>query len=122
MRRTKSSLFFIMQEASEVSEVWKMPTLQCNSAKMITVLKELCAKHGIQEVNQSDNIPQFTSHLFAEFVKDWNIKHSTSSVRNPKSNGPAESAVKIGTCAKCSRQDACLTLSAYRSTLVDFHL
>ena len=29
--------------------VWKMPTSQCNSAKMITVLKELFAEHGMPE-------------------------------------------------------------------------
>ena len=58
--------------------------------------------------------------------KDWNIKHSTSSPRNPRSNGQAESAVKIvkGLLinAKCSGQDLYLTLLAYRSTPVDSHL
>ena len=70
--------------------------------------------------------PQFASHLFAEFTKDWNIKHSTSSPRNPRSNGQAESAVKIVkglfTRAKCSGQDPYLALLAYRSTPVDSHL
>ena len=59
-----------------------MPTSQCNSAKMITILKELFAEHGIPEEIRSDNRPQFASHPFAEFTKDWNIKHSTSSPRN----------------------------------------
>ena len=106
--------------------IWKMPTSQCNSAKMITVLKELFAEHGIPEEIRSDNGPQFASHLFAEFTKDWNIKHSTSSLRNPRSNGQAESAVKIVkellTHAKCSGQDTYLALLAYRSTPGDSHL
>ena len=68
-----------------------MPTSQCTSAKMITVLKELFAEHGIPEDIRSDNGPQFASHIFAEFTKDWNIKHSTSSPMNPRSNGQAES-------------------------------
>ena len=93
---------------------------------MITVLKELFAEHGIPEEIRSDNGPQFASHLFAEFTKDWNIKHSTSSPRNPRSNGQAESAVKIVkgllTHAKCSGQDPYLPLLAYRSTPVDSHL
>ena len=59
-------------------------------------------------------------------MKDWNIKHSTSSPRNPRSNGQAESAVKIVkgllTRAKCSGQDPYLALLAYRSTPVDSHL
>ena len=72
-----------------------MPTSQCNISKTITVLKELFVKYGILEVMQLDNGPNFTSHIFAEFIKDWNIMHSTSSPRNPRSNGQAESAVKI---------------------------
>ena len=81
-----------------------MPTSQCNSAKMITILKELFAEHGIPE----------------------EIKHSTSSPRNPRSNGQTDSAVKIVkgllTHAKCSGQDPYLALLAYRSTSVDSHL
>ena len=50
--------------------VQNMPTLQYNSAKMITVLKELFAEHGIPEEIQSDNGLQFSSHLFAEFIMD----------------------------------------------------
>ena len=93
---------------------------------MITVLKELFAEQGIPEEIQSDNGPQFPSHLFTEFTKDWNIKQSTSSPRNPRSNGQTESTVKIVkgllTYAKCSGQDPYLTLLAYRSTPVDSHL
>ena len=59
-------------------------------------------------------------------MQDWSIKHSTSSPRNPRSNGQAESALKIVkgllTHAKCSGQDPYLALLAYRSTPVDSHL
>ena len=86
----------------------------------------LFAEHGIPEEIRLDNGPKFTSRLLAEFTKDWNIKHSTSSPRNPRSNVEAESAVKIVkgllTHAKCSEQDPYLTLLAYRSTPVDSHL
>ena len=61
-----------------------------------------------------------------QVTKHWNIKHSTSSPRNPRNNGQAESAVKIVksllTRAKCSGQDPYLALLAYRSTPVDSHL
>ena len=121
-----SEYLVIIDYYSKMSIIQKMPTSQCNSAKMITVLKELFAEHGIPEEILSDNGPQFTSHLFAEFTKDWNIKHSTSSPRNPRSNGQAESAVKIVkgllTHAKCPGQDPYLALLAYRSTPVDSHL
>ena len=121
-----SEYLVIVDYYSKMPIVQKMPTSQCNSAKTITVLKELFAEHGIPEEIRSDNGPQFTSHLFAEFTKDWNIKHSTSSPRNPRSNGQAESAVKIVkgllTHTKCSGQDPYLALLAYRSTPVDSHL
>ena len=121
-----SEYLVIIDYYSKMPIVRKMPTSQCNSAKTITVLKELFAANGIPEEIRSDNGPQFASHLFAEFTKDWNIKHSISSPRNPRSNGQAESAVKIFkgllTHAKCSGQDSYLTLLAYRSTPVDSHL
>ena len=121
-----SEYLVIIDYYSKMPIVRKMPTSQCNSAKMITVLKELFAEHGIPEEIRSDNGPQFASHLFAEFTKDWNIKHTRSSPQNPRSNGQAESAVKIVkgllTHAKCSGQDPYLALLAYRSTQVDSHL
>ena len=103
-----------------------MSPSQCNSTRMIAVLKELFTEHGIPEVIQTDNGPQFASHLFAEFTKDLNIDHIRSSPRNPRSNGQAKSAVKIVkgllTRAKFSGQDPYLALLAYRSTPVDAHL
>ena len=120
-----SEYLVIIDYYSKMPIIRKMPTSQCNSAKMITLLKELFAEHGIPEEIRSDNGPQFASHLFAEFTKDWNIKHSTSSPRNLRSNGQAESAVKIVkgllTHAKFSGQDPYLALLAYRSTPVDSH-
>ena len=121
-----SEYLVIVDYYSKMPIVRKMPMSQCNSTKTITVLKELFAEHGIPEEICSDNGPQFASHLFAEFTKDWNIKHSTSLPRNARSNGQSESAVKIIkgllTHAKCSGQDPYLALLAYRSTPVDSHL
>ena len=104
----------------------KIPPSQCNAAKTISVLKELFSEHGIPETIRSDNGPQFASHQFAEFTKEWNFDHTTSSPRNPRSNGQAEAAVKVVkgllTHAKYSGQDPYLALLAYRSTLIDAHL
>ena len=106
--------------------VRKMPPLQCSSAKTIATMKELFAEHGIPEIIRTDNGPQFASHLFTEFTKDWNIDHELSSPQNPRSNSQAESAVKtvkgLLTHAKYSGQDPHLALLAYRSTPVDAHL
>ena len=106
--------------------VRRMPTSQCTAAKTITHLKELFAEHGIPESIRSDNGPQFSSHLFKEFAEKWNFTHHTSSPTNPRSNGQAESAVKIIkgllTRSKCAGEDPYLALLAYRSTPVDSHL
>ena len=103
-----------------------MSPSQCNSTRTIAVLKKLFTEHGIPEVIQTDNGPQFASHLFAEFTKDWNIDHTRSSPRNPRSNGQAKSAIKIVkgllTRAKFSGQDPYLALLAYRSMPVDAHM
>ena len=103
----------------------KIPPSQCNAVKTISVLKELFSEHGIPETFRSDNGPQFASHQFAEFAKEWNFDHTTSSPMNPRSNGQAEAAVKVEgllTCAKYSGQDPYLALLAYRSTPIDDHL
>ena len=49
------------------------------SLETIRVLKALFARHGIPEEIRSDNGPQYSSAEFAQFTKDWGIKHSTSS-------------------------------------------
>ena len=73
-----------------------------------------------------DNGPQFSSHLFMEFMEEWNFTHHTSSPTNPHSNGHAESTVKIIkgllTRSKCAREDPYLALLGYRSTPVDSRL
>ena len=87
---------------------------------------ELFSEHGIPETIRSDNGPQFASHQFTKFTKEWNFDHTTSSPRNPRSNGQAEAAVKITkgllTHAKFSGQDPYLALLAYKSTPIDAHL
>ena len=104
----------------------KIPPSQCNAAKTIALLKEMFSEHGIPETVRTDNGPQFASHQFAEFTKEWNFHHTTSSPRNPWSNGQAKAAVKVTkgllTHAKYSGQDPYLALLAYRSTPIDAHL
>ena len=103
-----------------------MPPSQYNANKTISVLKELFSEHGIPETLASDNGPQFANHMFAEFAKEWNFDHKTSSPRDPRSNGQAEATMKIvkGLLikAKYSEQDPHLALLTYRSTPIDAHL
>ena len=104
----------------------KIPPSQCNAAKTISMLKELFSEHGIPETIRIDNGPQFASHQFTEFAKEWSFDHNTSSPRNPRSNGQAEADVKVAkgllTHAQYSGQDPYLALLAYRNTPINSHL
>ena len=104
----------------------RIPASQCNASKTLSVLRELFAEHGIPEVLCTDNIPQFANALFTEFATDWKFDHNTSSSRNARSNGLAETSMKtvkgLLTNAKCSGQDPYLALLAYHSTPIDVHL
>ena len=65
------------------------------TATVCDFLKEQFSHHGIPDTLVSDNGSQFTSREFTEFSKEWEFKHVTSSPYHPRSNGKAESAVKI---------------------------
>ena len=65
------------------------------TATVCDFLKEQFSRHGIPDTLVSDNGSQFTSREFTEFSKEWEFKHVTSSPYHPRSNGKAESAVKI---------------------------
>ena len=54
-----------------------------------------CTESGSPTTLVSDNGPQFTSKLFAEKMKLWNIKHVFSPPYHPASNGAAERAVQL---------------------------
>ena len=58
------------------------------------VLLGVFSRYGVPDIVWSDRGPQFTSHTFQSFAKDWEFRHITSSPTCPQSNGKAESAVK----------------------------
>ena len=64
------------------------------SSNLIDECAALFSSYGAPETFSSDGGPQFTSHEFQEFLKDWSIKHRLSSARYAQSNGRAEAAVK----------------------------
>ena len=59
------------------------------------MIKEQFSRHGIPDVLVTDNGPQYCCREFTEFSREWEFKHVTSSPRHVKSNGKAESAVKV---------------------------
>ena len=101
----------------------KIPWGQCNAAKVISILKEVFLEHGVPETLISDNGPQYSSALFAEFVDEWKFTHVTSSPHHPEGNGFAESMVKVVKQmlqhAKYSGSDPHLALLSYRATPLD---
>lgn len=94
--------------------------LQSTTSKaVISYLKTVFARHGVPCELFSDNAAQFSSSEFAAFAKEWGFSHSTSSPTYPRSNGLAESSVKIvKNLMKKSedRSDFQKSLLIYRST------
>ena len=106
---------------SQFLELRKLTTTSSNA--VIVQLKEIFARHGTPCEVVSDNGPQYASHEFKMFAKEWDFVHTTSSPYYPQSNGRAENAVKIAKnlLKKCqvSGQDIYRALQVYRSTPLD---
>ena len=87
---------------------------------VISKLKSQFARHGIPNQVVSDNGPPYHSKELAEFSKEYEFEHKTSSPRYPQSNGKAENAVKIAKKilqkANYARSDPNLALLAYLNT------
>ena len=64
-----------------------------SSASVATVMRETFSMLGVPAELISDNGPQFTGKPFKDMCEKWNIKHTTSSPRYPRSNGLAERMV-----------------------------
>ena len=62
---------------------------------IIEFLKEQFSRYSIPDILVTDNVPQYGCREFTEFSGEWEFKHVTSSPRHAKSNGKAESAVKV---------------------------
>jgi transposase InsO family protein len=60
------------------------------AATVIKFMKIQFSRRGIPDVLVSDNGPQFVSKELAEFPKDWEFQHVTSSPYYQNSNGKAE--------------------------------
>ena len=86
------------------------------SSEVVRVLKAICARHGTPREIRSENGPQYNSMEFAQFTKDWGIKHSASSLRYPRANGEVERAVRTVKSILKKEKDRTKALLAYRST------
>ena len=81
------------------------------------------ARFGIPEIVISDNGPQFSAEEFADFSRNWDFKHVTSSPGYPQSNGLAERTVqtvkRLLTKAQEDNRPPLLGILEYRNTPVD---
>lgn len=78
-------------------------------------MKATFARHGVPREGVSDSGPQFSSGEFASFAREWGFHHITSSPHSPRSNGLAESAVKVVKKAQDGREDFHKSLVIYCS-------
>ena len=99
-------------------EVYLLPS--ATSDTVIDALKQTFSINGIPEQLVSDNGSQYRSRTFRKFMTAWNVQHTTSSPRYPRSNGLAESMVKSvkKTIKKCvrSKQDIYMGLLILRNS------
>jgi len=59
------------------------------------VLKNIICRYGIPHTIITDNGRQFIDHGLAEFYRNFKIKHITSFVEHPQTNGQAEAVNKV---------------------------
>ena len=69
--------------------------LDMSTKTLIQQMKPILATHGTPALLITDNGTNYSSQEFKEFTQAWDINHITTSHHHPKSNGKAESAVKI---------------------------
>ncbi|KAJ3655671.1 hypothetical protein Zmor_014792 [Zophobas morio] len=94
-----------------------VPIREKNSIELIKQFKKFFANFGIPDLLIADNMP-YSSYSFKKFSDEYGFKITTSSPHYPRSNGFAESGVKI---AKSLLKKSCeLTtgLMSYRSTKI----
>ncbi len=84
--------------------------------QVIERCKAVFTRFGCPEVLVSDNGPQFSSHEFAQFAKDFDFTHVTSSPRYTHNNGEVETAVKTVKSLLAKEGDFHKALMVYRAT------
>ena len=82
-------------------------------------MKSQISRYGIPDELISDNGPQFACEEFAQFMKDYNIKHTTSSLYHPQANGQAERTVQTVKRLLVKAKDPYKALLDYRNSPLD---
>ena len=82
-------------------------------------MKSQISRYGISDELISDNGPQFACEEFAQFMKDYNIKHTTFSPYHPQANGRAERTVQTVKRLLVKAKDPYKALLDYRNSPLD---
>ena len=108
----------VVDHFSRFIEIEKLPSSR--SSSVIAKMKSIFSRHGIAEKVISDNGPCYASQEFAEFAKQFDFTHITSSLHFPQSNGLAEKSVqtvkRMFSKAKADHKDPYLCLLELRNT------
>ena len=107
------------------SDYFELESLRNVAAStVIRAMKRNFARHGIPDTCISDNGPQFDCHEFSRFARDYGFALVKSSPYHSRSNGKAESAVKIAKniLKKSREEDPYIALLAYRNTPQQGHV
>nr|XP_006815368.1 PREDICTED: uncharacterized protein K02A2.6-like [Saccoglossus kowalevskii] len=93
------------------------------SQSVISATKSMFARFGIPKEVVTDNGPQFSSHEYAYFAKQWGFCHTTSSPGYAQANGQIERTVQTvkEMIKKCEEtgHDPYIALLNFRNTPVD---
>ena len=101
------------------SDFFELDSLRNTTAStVIRAMKRNFARHGIPDKCITDNGPQFDSHEYSSFAREYGFTMIKSSPYYSRANGKAESAVKIAEniLKKSRHEDPYLALLAYRNT------
>ena len=88
----KSDYLLITDYHSKFPVIRKMHST--SSVSVATVMRETFSMFGVPAEIVSDNGPQFSGTPFKDMCEKWNVRHTTSSPRYPRSNGLAERMVR----------------------------
>ena len=110
----KTSYLLLIDYYSRYIEISSLSSTM--SKAVIQRMKGIFGRHGIPECLMSDNGPQFSSHEFQQFSKEYKFEHITSSPNYPQANGEAERGVQTVKALLNKNDDPHLALLAYRST------
>ena len=87
------SYLLIVDYTSRYPVVYKLTSM--TGQHIASHFKLICSEYGWPETLVSDNGLCYTSEIFANLMKEYNVNHITSSPHYPQSNGLAEKYVQI---------------------------